>query len=505
MENWKRLSSTTAILLATSSVAQADVSAADVWQAWQDASAAVGQTLTAGSEEANGGVLTITDLAIAMQTTDTELNSVIPNVTFTENGDGTVSVAMAPSYDMTVTVRPEGTNEVVDITVTVTSDTLAMQASGDPGAVNYNFNAGEMTISASEVVADGEVIPLNAIATLAGVTGNYATTTGDDPSVVSTFNSETLTINFDMNEPGGEGFFKANLVYDALAIESEGALMMLSGGVTELPAALQAGANTSTTMTHGPATFMVDFQDGRDAFALNGTAATGLLGVALSAEALSYEVNNTGLDMTISGSEIPLPEVQFSMGELGFGLLTPVSKSDVPQDFGFNFTLADLAISDMLWSMVDAGGVLPHDPATMIIDVTGKANFLFDLFNPDSMIEVEADVPAEIHELSVNALQLKAIGGDLTGNGAFTFDNSNLETFDGLPAPTGKLNLQLVGANAVIDNLIAAGLLPQEQAMGARMMLGLFARPGDGEDTLVSEIEIDGASGAISANGQRIQ
>ena len=55
-----------------------------------------------------------------------------------------------------------------------------------------------------------------------------------------------------------------------------------------------------------------------------------------------------------------------------------------------------------------------------------------------------------------------------------------------------------------MDKLVAMGLLPQDQAMGARMMLGLFARPGEGEDTLVSKIEVSG-DGAISANGQRLQ
>ena len=36
------------------------------------------------------------------------------------------------------------------------------------------------------------------------------------------------------------------------------------------------------------------------------------------------------------------------------------------------------------------------------------------------------------------------------------------------------------------------------------MMMGLFARPGDGEDTLVSTIEVQ-EDGAVLANGQRIR
>jgi len=62
----------------------------------------------------------------------------------------------------------------------------------------------------------------------------------------------------------------------------------------------------------------------------------------------------------------------------------------------------------------------------------------------------------------------------------------------------------LTGGNTLLDTLVDMGLVPSEQAMGARMMLGVVARPGDGEDTLVSEIEVN-EEGQIFANGQRIK
>ena len=37
------------------------------------------------------------------------------------------------------------------------------------------------------------------------------------------------------------------------------------------------------------------------------------------------------------------------------------------------------------------------------------------------------------------------------------FDNTDMETFDGMPAPTGSLNLMLVGGNALLDKLVAMG------------------------------------------------
>ena len=73
-----------------------------------------------------------------------------------------------------------------------------------------------------------------------------------------------------------------------------------------------------------------------------------------------------------------------------------------------------------------------------------------------------------------------------------------------MPKPTGSLDLTLVGGNGLIDKLVAMGLLPEEQAMGARMMMGLFAVPGDGEDSLKSKLEIN-EDGHVLANGQRLK
>jgi hypothetical protein len=110
----------------------------------------------------------------------------------------------------------------------------------------------------------------------------------------------------------------------------------------------------------------------------------------------------------------------------------------------------------------------------------------------------------EIHALTVNALTLAIAGARLTGAGDFTFDNADMSTFPGMPRPEGALDLQLTGGNTLMDTLVAMGLLPEEQAMGARMMLGLFARPGSGPDSLTSRIEIT-PDGQLLANGQRLR
>ncbi|MDJ0825001.1 MAG: DUF2125 domain-containing protein [Rhodobacter sp.] len=498
------LCGTTAFLLATAGMAQAEITGAEVWANWQSAAAGLGQTLTPGNETQSGDTLTITDLQISMPMPDGSVEGSIAMVEFVDRSDGTVGITMSPSYDMTVIVDPE-IGEAVNVALQVTQEGLTMVASGGDGEVTYDFLAPSMSFGVTNLEVDGEMIELLAEGVLTDMDGKYVVTEGDTPVVTTQFTAANMTINVDMNEPdGGDGSFAMALAYSDLVAESAGSLMMMANP-EELSMLLDKGLGTATSFTHGPATFEVNFQDAPDMFALSGSAATGEFDVALDGEQLAYAFGNTGLDISMSGSEIPLPEVAFALGELGFALLMPSSPSETPEDFGLGITLADLAVSDMIWSMIDAGGQLPHDPATLIFDVTGQANWLFDIFNPESMMEVEADMPAELHALDLNSLVVAVAGAELTGSGAFTFDNTDLETFDGMPAPTGSIDLKLVGGNGLLDSLVAMGLLPEDQAMGARMMMGLFARPGDGEDTLVSTIEVDGATGAVSANGQRLQ
>ncbi|MCP4621051.1 MAG: DUF2125 domain-containing protein, partial [Bradyrhizobium sp.] len=112
-------------------------------------------------------------------------------------------------------------------------------------------------------------------------------------------------------------------------------------------------------------------------------------------------------------------------------------------------------------------------------------------------------VPGELRGLTLNELLLSVAGAELTGSGDFTFDNTDLESFDGMPAPEGEANLKLVGANNLIDKLVGMGLLSDDDAMGARMMMGMFAVSA-GDDVVTSKIEVND-EGHVLANGQRLK
>jgi Uncharacterized protein conserved in bacteria (DUF2125) len=244
---------------------------------------------------------------------------------------------------------------------------------------------------------------------------------------------------------------------------------------------------------------------GSDSFDMQTSSKGGNFGVTMSAEGLTYDVGQRDITIDVSGSEIPFP-LALTMAETGFKLLMPVTPSDEEQDFGLGITLRDFAVPDMLWGMVDPTGTLPHDPATIVLDLAGKGKLLFDMFDPKAVEALEdgEQDPGELNAVSIKELLVSAAGAKLTGTGDFTFNNEDLATFDGMPAPEGVANIQLEGANGLIDSLITMGLLSENDAMGARMMMGMFGVPGEGEDTLTSEIKVS-EDGKIHANGQRIK
>ncbi len=128
-----------------------------------------------------------------------------------------------------------------------------------------------------------------------------------------------------------------------------------------------------------------------------------------------------------------------------------------------------------------------------------------DYFDPEAATRMAETglVPAQLDSVNLNALIVDALGAKLTGNGAVTFEHD--ENDPTALKPSGAVDLKLVGGNTLIDTLVSSGLLPAQMAMGARMMMGMFAVPAEGEeDTLKSKLEFT-RDGQILANGQRIK
>ena len=195
--------------------------------------------------------------------------------------------------------------------------------------------------------------------------------------------------------------------------------------------------------------------------------------------------------------------MRLAYGEASFDFLMPLLATDAPTDFSFLTRIVDLTISDEIWAMFDPTVALPREPATLILDTKGKVKLTADLVDEEAMNALGDAAPGEIHALDVTDLTVKFAGAEVNGTGAMTFDNTDTTTFDGVPAPTGKIDLVIRGGNGLLDKLVAMGMIPQDQAMGARMMIAMFAKPGEGTDVLNSSLEF--RDKGFFANGQRLK
>ena len=486
------------VLLGTTAL-QAQVTAEEVWQNWKDLAAGYGQEVTTTGEAMQGDTLVVTGMAFTASAPDAKVTGSLDEVRFREMGDGRVEITMSPRYPIAMELTDGG--ETVAINLEMTHQNLRMVAGGSADSTSYDFTADRVDFATTGVSRDGEAMPVKGGMALGGFGGNYVVTrgSGDAIDLTSTINAGDLTVTVAATDHNSGGDIAFDLSMAGLAAQTSGnfgAMMQIE----RLDEALAAGLATAFGLTYGAVAMDMRVVEYGEETTVNAKAAGGSIGGSIDRTRLAYRGGANGVDVKVTGGDMPLPEVTVSYTEAGFDLSVPVGKGDAPQDFGLSVALRDLAVSDGLWSMFDPMGNLPRDPATLVIDAKGAATLTADLFDPDAM---SFGPPGMIESLSVPTILVKLIGAELTGDGALTFDNTDLETFGGVPAPTGTINLQLVGANALIDKLVAIGMIPEDQAMGARMMMGMFARPGNGPDTLTSTIEFKDKG--FFANGMRLQ
>ncbi|MBO9478642.1 DUF2125 domain-containing protein [Shimia sp. R11_0] len=491
----------TSTALATVFCAQsafADVSASDVWENWQSYMSSYGYEISA-SEAQSGDTLTISDLVMNIQMPEEagKIDMEWGTLTFVENGDGTVTISLPASQPMVF--RSDSPAEKVSATMDVATD-LTMVASGDKDALKYTHTADALKIAVTELVVNDEKIENVDIAmAVAGMSGESELLVGELTKSRGTSTIETTDITVKGTDPeSGAAFdFAATLSGLKADVDSafpEGAYsadpmaffapgMMLVGGYTFDGMTVagnfeEDGAPGSVAVESGGGSFNIDMSDSK----------------------MAYDGRLGNMTINVAGADIPVP-IDVSFGEFGYGFSLPIAAAEAAQDFAFNLTLADLEISELLWGMFDPAQVLPRDPATLVVDLVGKGTVLQDLMTLD---ETTDEMPGELNALTIRDLRLNAAGASVEGSGDFVFDNTDLESFDGLPRPEGAIDIKIDGVNGLMDKLIQMGLLPEEQAMGARMMMSMFTQPGEGDDSLTSKIEVN-EQGHVLANGQRLK
>lgn len=508
MSFWSRqLGSSTIAIFITGSAAWADVTAQQVWTDFKSYLEDFGYSVE-GTEDVAGDTVTVTGLTLTFDSPQdgTTASMAMDSLIFAETGDGRVEVTMPAQMPLAFSFtppadQPEG--EDVSGTVDYTQQGFTMVVSGDPDDMVYAYGAAAMAFTLTGLVVDGQPVTIDeAVMRLTDVAGENSMSGTDLRSSAQTMTAAALSYVLDManpEDPTGRISFAGGL--ENLAFDGTVSLPA-DADMNDLPAAMRAGFAVDGGYSYEGGSSDISVTGQGQTFEGSTSSDAGRLTVKMDGTQIAYSGTATGVAMNYSGSEIPLP-ITLGMGEAGFNMLFPIGQTEEPTDFALGLTLADVTVSDAIWGMIDPAGQLPRDPATLAFDLTGKARVTQDIMDEAAMMAATTP-PGELHALTVNALTLAIAGARLTGAGDFTFDNTDLTTFDGMPRPEGALDLELTGGNTLLDTLVAMGLLPEDQAMGARMMLGLFARPGPTPDSLTSRIEIN-AEGQVLANGQRLR
>lgn len=474
------------------------LTAEELWAEWQSQSATMGQTVTAEQMTAEGGTLTLTGYSSRFSDTDVSTMTRLDQVVMTETGDGRVIITMSDTYVVTASFSPEPGGAPVTAVFNVTMPGLTITASGTLDARIYDYEAPRISVEEGPMTGgDG---PLPMIDLMIGVEDFAAIyqMNGADPlnmSYDSTYSTSGITGALDLTPPPGEpGRLKMNFAIGASTGSGAGSFGNMAALATN-PDVFPTGLTFAGDFSYDSARLEMTFEHPSDAFTLLTSNQGGSLQASFSETEIGYRMAGTNSTLYFAGPDLPVPvEVSMASGEFGFSV--PLARSDAPQPISTRLAYQDVVLNPELWAMIDPAGAIPRDPISVIADITGSVRVLASIFstNPAEM----ASMPAELVDLSLNELRIAVAGAELTGTGSATFAPGPM------PMPVGSVDLQLSGANALLDRLQNSGLVPIEQLAMARGLMGAFARPGTEPDTLESTIQFT-EGGGITANGVPLQ
>lgn len=493
-------------------VAQADVTARQVWDSWSDQMAIYGEGFTSGTVVTQGDTLIVPDVVIKFTNGEATVTNRIGTIKLIEEGDGTVSVAIPASYHVTLDVAPVagGPSTVNGL---VTHDNMTLIVSGDPDAMNIALSADRYSLTLESI--EGE-IENNTFFEQASVVmldwgGSYIMTSDNLNRIVSEFNIGAIGIDIAARAPDGSDptdDYTINTTVDIADISAFGDVAFPVGLLDmDIDAPFyNEGLAFDTGYSFGNLDIAFDLQIPNDEASGRISIGGNELAMAADQDGINYTGSATAIALNLQvAEELPFP-IEASLAEFGFDFQIPLSRDEngAPRDVVVAANIADLAVNDGIWNLGDPANILPRDPLTVAVGLTAEVTPFFDFLDPSQLEAItSADVPGEINSVEITDITVHGFGADISGGGAFTFDNNDLETFPGFPRPQGEANFAINGINGLIDNLIEMDLIPQDQAMMPRLMMGMVTVPV-GDDQLTSTIEVN-REGHVYANGQRLR
>ena len=482
-----------ALFLASASPAMA-LTAQELWTEWQSQMASMGQIITTQEVTIGEGVLTINGYASRFDEDDLSLVSRLDQVVMTETDDDRVVITMSDNLSVEARFVPEPSMAPVTALVSVMVPGLSITTSGTVDARVYDYAAPRIMITNGPITGGDGALPVIDMAIGIEDFAAIYQLDGSNPTNIgysSTSSTSGIAGAVSVTPPPGEvGHLKMSFDLGASTSTGTGSFGDMAAA-TANPDAFPEGMAFAGDFAYDAARLEMTFEHPSDAFTLLSSNQGGRLAATLSEAEMAYRMAATGSSLYFVGPDLPVPvDLKMASAEIGFSV--PLAQAAVPQPVSARLAYQDVIINPEIWGMIDPIQAIPRDPISVIADVSGSVRVLTNLFSTDPT-EMAA-MPGELVDLTLNELRLAIAGAELTGQGSAEFAPGPI------PMPVGAVDLQLRGANALIDRLQAAGMVPVEQLAMARGFIAALTRPGAAPDTVESTIQFT-QGGGITANG----
>ena len=155
--------------------------------------------------------------------------------------------------------------------------------------------------------------------------------------------------------------------------------------------------------------------------------------------------------------------VSFRTGALSGRVAGPVIEGLGPQHLSLSLDVREADLDEALWNQLDPAAAFPRRIARISLDAEADAVLPGPLDDPVTWWR------AVWQDATVKTLRMEGVGVELdaTAQGS---------VIDG--TPEGTATVTLGGLDGFISNAVKAGLMPQQQAMIYRLMLGSMGRKG---------------------------
>lgn len=514
----KRLFLPLAAAVALASPAGAEVTADQLWLALRAAVDEAGATLIARQNRRGDGLL----LTQAKITFDGGAVLLLPDITLRERPDRSVTLNLPPRFPLVLDLPPHPTDPDT-LTLSVAAPDLAITVTGLGDEAGLTVTAGSVSASLDPFLPPpGGRGPADFFVALALADLSLDWThdlNGPDLSATGALTLGTAHAEVRLDLPAED--VKGSAALDLSAVTGSLSALFPAGtdpvmdrldgaeaGLADFLALLDQGLHLRANVASGPVALVFDAPRTAE-----GPASLDL-GLASWHSALTFDRAGLFSDSALGALRLAFsgkaPDAPFAEGDLAlteyraaYSVGLPGSAADTDNaPWSVLLRLTGLTISPSLWALMDPGALLPRDPLALAIGLDGSYSLDPQALRPGFRMAPGAPPLVTALTLNLTELMLSGLGVTFTGSGSMGLDFTDLDTFDGLPLPSGKLSFVTTGANGLIDRLGRMGALTKDEITSMRFGLMFLGRV-EGGDRLVSAIEV--REKTVYLNGQKIR